>query len=285
MKPGIHLLPDSEYFAADGINSSGLKEIRRSPAHFKYRLDNPKEPTPAMLAGTALHCAVLEPESFMERFAIMPDNSPNRPTSRQINAKNPSQSTIDQIAFWERWDAENAGKITLTATDAAEYLEIGTTIRKHPEIAPFFETEGGFAEASLFGIDPVSGLLCKCKPDYLTEFKGYKIMLELKTTDDARPSSFQRTAYTFGYFMSAAFYCDIHEWAGFDPIDLYLIVAFERNAPYGIKIYEIPDQEIDRGRDQYREALAIYKECHESDYWPAYDTTIETLEFPAWAKD
>lgn len=284
MKPGIYDIPDAQYFAADGINNSGLKEIRRSPAHFKYRQDNPKEPTAAMKAGTALHCAILEPGAFMNRFAIMPDNCPRRPTQRQIEAKKPSQATTDAIAFWTMWDLDNAGKQTMTATDAAEYLEIGCMVRQHPEVAPFFNREGR-AEHAVFGIDPITKMLCKVKPDYLTVFKTYNICLEVKSTDDARPAAFQRTAYNFGYFQAAAFYQDVIKWSGQPPIDLYLILAFERTAPYGMKLYEVPDSELDRGRDQYMAAMAVYKECLDADYWPAYDTEIETLEFPAWAKD
>jgi len=283
MKPGIHQIPDAEYFAAEAINNSALKDILVSPAHYKWRKDNPKEPTPAMLSGSACHCAILEPDQFMSRYAVLPDNAPARPTPQMLGAKNPSESSAQRIQFWNTFEAQSAGREIISNEQAAEFMHIGTTIRNHPELAVMFN--GGMAERAVFAHDPVTGLLCKCKPDYLNQVGKYKVMLEMKSTDDARPHMFQRIAMNFGYFQASAFYCDVMEWAGLGRPDLYLIVAFERNAPYGVKIYEVPEEAREYGERQYRAALNLYKHCLDTGEWPNYDTTIERLELPTWARE
>jgi hypothetical protein len=159
-----------------------------------------------------------------------------------------------------------------------------------------FLANGQF-EQSVFARDPETGVMCKTRPDWLTKMvtrEGeYTVMLDLKSTKDARPSAFGKSAYELGYFRAAAYYCDIHAWAtkpagaenDYRSIDSFLLVAFERDPPYAMKLYEIGPDELARGRVQYREALNIYAECLKNYEWPAYETTIEQLQFPAWAKE
>jgi exodeoxyribonuclease VIII len=283
VKPGIYQISDEEYFAAEALNNSFLKAMLVSPAHAKWQQDHPKEPSKEMRAGSACHCASLEPDQFMRRYAVLPDNAPAKPTPQMLAAKKPSESSQQRIQFWNTFEAQAGDREILTNEQAAEFMHIGQTIRDHPELKRFFEA--GKAEQAVFGIDPETGLLCKCKPDYLTVVGRHKVMLELKSTDDARPHLFQRKAMNFGYFQAAAFYPDVMGWAGLGAPDLYLIVAFERDPPYGLKIYEVPEDAQEYGRRQYRAALNLYKHCLDMGEWPAYDTTIEVLELPAWARE
>ncbi len=57
-------MTEQEYNKAPGIRRSLLWEIRRSPAHLKWRMENPPEDTPALIFGQALHAAVLTPEEM-----------------------------------------------------------------------------------------------------------------------------------------------------------------------------------------------------------------------------
>ena len=283
MKPGIYEMEDEKYFAHPAVSNSDLKKLARSPAHFKHYKANPPGQSPVMAAGSALHCAILEPNSFMDRYAILPDDAPARPTEAMINAKNPSESSQLRIAFWEAADIVNEGKITLSNEKAAEYLHIGNLVRTHESLAHFFKK--GKAEAAVFAKDPITGTLCKCKPDYLTVVGKYSVMLEVKSTEDSRPGQFARTAMNFGYFQAAAWYSTLMDWAGLGAPDLYLIIAFERDAPYGIQVYELPEEAMDYGRRRFREALDLYAHCLETNEWPNYDTSIQPLSLPNWAKD
>jgi hypothetical protein len=287
MKPGIYEMPDEEYFAHHAISNSDLKYIARSPAHFKEYKANPKEQTPAMALGSAMHCAILEPDAFMERYAVLPDNAPDKPTAAMLKAfekgSKQQQSSLDRITFWQKFEQMNAGKPVLKNDVATECLKVGELIRNHPELHPLFSS--GEPEHAVFGIDPETETLCKCKPDHMTVLADTQIVLELKSTEDARYQPFQRSAYNYNYFQGAAFYCDLLDWSGRGYPDLYMIVAFERTPPYGVMIYEIPHEAIEYGRRRYREALDVYAECAKRDYWPNYDTTVEVLMLPTWVKE
>lgn len=44
-----------DYKAVKALNLSSLVEIERSPAHFKYKLENPIEETEALSKGRLIH--------------------------------------------------------------------------------------------------------------------------------------------------------------------------------------------------------------------------------------
>jgi len=103
MENGIYKnLPAEQYFAEDRINNSGLKLIARTPAHFKYYQEHQREktPTPQMMLGTAVHCAVLEPATFHDRYAIAPQCD---------------KRTKEGKAIWA--DLESSNKLILSASD------------------------------------------------------------------------------------------------------------------------------------------------------------------------
>ena len=63
-------IPQMIYRGDPALSRSDIFEMRKSPMHFRYALDHPREETTAMAFGTALHCYVLEPEKFAERYVI-----------------------------------------------------------------------------------------------------------------------------------------------------------------------------------------------------------------------
>jgi exodeoxyribonuclease VIII len=75
MKPGIYDgITNDAYHGGPGVSVSGLKVIaERSPLHFQaYRSTQQadKEPSPAMMLGTAFHCLLLEPEVFVQDYCL-----------------------------------------------------------------------------------------------------------------------------------------------------------------------------------------------------------------------
>lgn len=287
--PGIHNLDEATYRAADAVANSDLKHLRRSPAHFyAARLDPDREPevdTPSKLAGRALHCAILEPDDFDNRYIYVPDDAP-RDLRQHRNAANKSQSTIDSIRWWDDFENCASGKVILPKRVAQQVRNAGAKIAAHPEVRGWLALPGK-SEESIFGVDPVTGRLCKIRTDrrIITQ-DGLHVVLDLKSTDDARESAFERTAYNFGYFQGAAFYSDVPVWADLPPVDLYLLIAFERDNPgAGVAVYEIGSGEIARGRAEYRAALDLYHHCRTHNDWPGYDPDVKQLKYPAWAKE
>jgi hypothetical protein len=278
-------LPEADYRADPAVANSDLKYMRRSAAHFyDARLDPDREPevdTTAKIEGRALHCAILEPHTFGQRFYFVDEGMP-RDLRHLRNAKSPSPDTVAAIKAWDDFEARNAGKQIIARSSTVKVQKAAQRIRQHPELMAYLRT--GAAEESIFARDPVTGVPVKIRTDWRTTIDGLRIVLDFKSCEDARPEAFSRDAEKYGYFQGGAWYCDVHEWAGLGKVDLYLLVAFEKTGP-GVMIYELQDSELDAGRRAYRPALDLYAHCMAVGEWPSYSTDITPLRRPAWAKD
>ncbi len=64
---------------------------------------------------------------------------------------------------------------------------------------PMIEASGAF-------IDPATGELCRVRPDLYREDLG--LILDIKSTESARPDAFARSVINYGYHAQEAFYSD-----------------------------------------------------------------------------
>jgi hypothetical protein len=259
--PSKIVLTSKEYHAHPAIGSTSLKHILRSPAHYKYEKENPSEPTPAMQLGTAVHEAILEPNLFANNAIIMPK----------------FEGTGSRAAK-EQWLIENDGKTVLTKENYENIMKVLEAIQKHP-VAKGLLSDGA-AEESYFWQDPRTGLVCKCRPDYLR--KGH-IVVDVKTTYDASPEAFTKQIANLKYHVSAAHYLAGVSAVENQKFDQFILLAIEPKPPFGMSIHLLDDATIDAGHGLAMKALITLKECKEKNYYPGYTTEILTTALPNWA--
>ena len=132
-------MTNKEYRQDPGISRSDLFEMRKSPLHFQYQMTHPKEDTPALLFGRALHKMILEPGDFESEFAVCP--TVNRRT----------KAGQEQYAAFM---AENEGKDIVSQDDYEVMCEMAEVINKH-QLANKLLT--GEHEQSFFWTDPDTG--------------------------------------------------------------------------------------------------------------------------------
>jgi exodeoxyribonuclease VIII len=73
------------------LSYSSLKAFSISPKHFINYRNKPKETTPALTYGQALHCMLLEPQEFNDTFTIMPSVDKRTKEGKEIFAAFPTQ--------------------------------------------------------------------------------------------------------------------------------------------------------------------------------------------------
>ena len=287
LTPGIHQIPEDDYHSLTAISRSDLKLYDRSPAHYyAARLDPnrvEKEPTPALIAGRILHCAILEPKEFNSRFVVVPEDAPRKPSVTQRNAKSPSEGTIRSILYWDEIDQQHSDKKVIKYDDQVKYKANADSVRSHPELKGFMQN--ALTEQTFIARDPETGVLLRCRPDMVVTINNYNVAIDVKSSEDARPGPFGRACYNYGYFLQDAFYRDVIEWSGWGKIDLFLFAAFEKEPPYALRLYQSSEDAISRARSSYRASLNLAAQCLESGVWPSYDTDIEVLDYPAWVKE
>ena len=267
-------LSNADYHSMTSVSSSTLKTILRSPAHYRaaYLEDAPrKEPTPGMVLGSLTHTLFLEPENFGSEYIIAPECDRRTKEGKAVYA-----------AFQDAAD----GLTVITAEQLQTAQDMANALCGH---IIHEAMTGGHAEASIFYIAPIGGLgmACRIRPDYHIppcETWPTGLIIDVKTTDDARPEAFSRTCVNFGYDLSAAMYCDgFQSHYGTDEPPLFRLLVVERDAPHAVACYECSPEMLDKGNEKYRKALELLTICRLSGEWPGYDSGIQLLNLPKWA--
>lgn len=261
--PGLLHIPAKQYHADQSIGHSGILKLLKSPAHLRETLDHPQPPTPAMAFGTAVHTYVFEPDRFSGEFALT-----EKFDRRTKEGK--------EAAAW--FEQENQGKTLITSDELATLTLIRAAVHAHQGAARLLQQ--GEAELSAFWIDPVTGIACRCRPDWFNE----TAIVDLKSCIDASSRGFSRTIANLGYDIQAAFYIDgIQRVTGMELP--FLFVAVEKEAPHAVAVYRADPEIIEVGRKKYQAALQLLKWCQEAGTWPAYQPSgeVELISLPRWA--
>lgn len=279
--PGVYDdISHTDYLAIDALSSSGIKRLLQSPAHYRWDRENPSASTPSMAVGTALHMGILEPDRFDSgAIAVIPDDAPNRPSLRQVNAAKPGPATIAAIDWWERFDSEAAGRLVLTEAQMGVVEGMVSAIRRHPI---FEEIADGHAEHSLLWNDARhgDGVPCKARFDYL---RSDGVAFDLKSCVDASPDGFARSVASFRYHYQAAWYNNGHEHLLDRSLAAFIFIAVENTAPYGVGTYVLPSNALMFGADRCEEAMLLYAQARKTGYWRGYPEKVLPLHLPRWA--
>jgi len=281
MKQGLFDgISNAEYHGGAGISKSGLDLIAQSPLHYYAAYLDPKrqprEETAAMAIGTAIHSAVLEPDKFNTEYIVVPDNAPKRPSVTQRNAKKPSDETIYAIDWWENFALQADGKRILSADDCEACLAIADQVRSHPAARVLFAN--GIAEQSAYWVDKETGVQCKARPDWLMP-SG---IVDVKSTENASLSAFQRSVVSWRYHVQAAWYLDGIKAATGDSAQAFMFAVFEKKPPYACAFYYADADMLELGRREYRRNLQTYAECMNRNVWPGYSAEILPISLPVW---
>ena len=145
-------ISNKEYRSREGVSSSDLKQIMKSPAHFRHWKDNPDiTDTPSLLCGRAAHKYILETYDFYNEFAIAPICD---------------RRTKEGKEKWNKFVSESEGKDVITQ----EQFEQIDAMRNAMLATPFVsKLINGEHEVSFFWTDEDTGLKCKCRPDSLND--------------------------------------------------------------------------------------------------------------------
>lgn len=259
---------------APSISSSGLKTIMaRSPRHYWFdsplNPDRPPEPDkPHFSVGKAAHDVLLLSDRWPECYFVLPEEFNARATKEQAGL------------HAERTAAIKAGKTILKHEEAKAVMAMADSLRANEFAAAALAN--GESEVTLAWQDPETGVWLRARPDFLPAKR--LIVPDLKTAANGSPAAFRRAIDQFGYHQSAALYSDgIKAIYGELPTN-WLHVVLEKEPPYVVSLYELPGEDIERGRWLNRKAIRIFAECLSADRWPGYADEPVQVGLPAWAR-
>lgn len=255
--------PD-EYFKRPGFSSSRAKTvIAQSPLHAKTFVE--RDPAVTLDRGAVLHHLSL---GRGKAFKVAP---PEIKEWRTNEAKK------------IRDDARAEGLIPVKAHDFAEWQ---TAARKLAEqLAARNVILDGLSECVIEWHEktPHGPLLCKAMFDHLWLDRG--VILDLKVTDNAAPSSVERTAENLGYAIQAAAYtralAALHP--GLAGRIKFRFAFIEPEEPWALNLCEPDGMFRELGEQRWLRACAVWAKCKAENKWPAYGDGIGVITAPQWA--
>jgi predicted RecB family nuclease len=247
-----HDVTFDDYLSISGEHFSSIKEMHRSPAHYRSRV-RPAD-SDALRMGRAMHAAVLDPASVrVVEYA-----------GRRIGKA------------WIAFQQEHVGALILKPDQAAEVEAMRASVRAHRHASRLLR-QGRPEVTATFDVD---GVPFKSRLDFVTSDGD---LLELKSTRDNHPRQFEREFARRLYHAQTALYRMALQANGLPCRKVYC-VSICKSAPYEVVVYEISEDAMEAGARWVRDWVARLKECERDRAWPGMDGgAILTLRIPDWA--
>lgn len=262
---------NAEYHGNEVVSKSRLANMSVCPQYFKWVLENPEEPTDALIVGSAFHKWVLEPEDFTKEFAILP-----------IIDRRTKQGKEDYANFV----AENEGKAVITQEQFATIDGMRNALLSNTYISKLLDGE---KEQSFYFMDELTNIMCKVRPDCYKIVGDKVIITDLKSCKSAMPEMFMKDIVNYSYDLQAYMYrLGVSLVLGV-PIEnvMFVFVAVEKEAPFLSAIYECTQDIYDRGEMLFRKYIGMLKYCTDTNNWYGFNGHTNepmTIGLPEWAK-
>jgi hypothetical protein len=253
------------------LSNSMLSVLKRSPEEFERRFilrNLTTEPSESMNLGSLVHCLSLEPYRYNDLFAIEPAGDGRTAAVKKARAE---------------FAATVGNKTIVTQKDRDKALACASKLLQHDQIGELLAHAASFdariEQPLAFSIE---GTPCKAKPDWLSVPK--RLILDVKTTQDASPESFAKSIASFGYHRQAAMYLHaaeevfghVREWR-------FLFAVVSTKEPHEVACYELGKSDIDRGGEEILLLIDDYEQRKAKNNWKAaWSSGVVPLSLPRW---
>lgn len=252
------------YFSLPGLSNSGMADLAVSPLRYWHLHINPdrpiEEPTPAMVFGSALHCALFEPRRFEAEYAPKLDLSAcdgvletiadirEWMLVRGVKAKGSTKAGVIEQAMAldpgvliadvlvSEHAVKHAGKMLLPIEAWNRIVGCIEALRAEPVINEILNDPDGRAEVPMRVEDPGTGVLLKARMDWVTP----KLTFDLKTFSQKRKTSIDKSVvdaiYYEDYLRQAWFYTYIRTLLEPGSEKPFVIGLVESEPPHEVRV-------------------------------------------------
>lgn len=214
-KSGLFEEPIETYHASGAIGSTALRLFMESPRKFEHYLENGTNKSTAYDIGSALHCLVLEPDNFDDRFISEPPVNKRTKTGREE---------------LEAFKSKHEGKIFLSPDEITLVIAMAESIGTNYRCCDLLSETDRELSARV-GLS--NDLIVQCRPDAIKD----RHIIDLKTCQSV--NRFRYDISSHGYHLQAAFYYFIlsslypERWGCSD----FYFLAVEKSPPFDIGIF------------------------------------------------
>jgi hypothetical protein len=244
------------------VRFSDLKQLARSPAHYRDAIENPRKPTAEMDLGAVAHRLLLGPRHGDPALVIWHGGRRYGKT-------------------WDAFQAEHADQVIVTVKDHLAAARIAGAVRAD-------ET----ASAILLGASvemphtwTESGV--KCETRGIDVYKpargepGFSIW-ELKTTTNVEPEKLKRHAMTMLWPAQLEWYRGGLEATGHGPCREAGIIAVEVERPHVVTCLTLSPALLAWARKSLTLWIERLRVCVADDHWPGFAQREVDFDLPPW---
>ncbi len=249
------------YHSGPGISKTGLCKLDEAAASYKHyccQKEIGHRPSSASKDLGKIFHALMD-GSFYTEYAIVPD------IRRGTKA-------------WLAEEKKHAGKMLVKAKDVEISIAMADAVKRYESELNEDLLSAGDYEVSYYWRDKITGLLCKCRPDFISS--DQKIVVDFKTARRVEHEGFKWDAYNYHYYVSAAFTLQgVEAVTGIRP-DRYIFLVVCSEPPHLVASYEASTEEIELGKEFISRNLINLKICNFHGHWPGLPATIKPLGLP-----
>lgn len=261
--PGLYPdIPEAAYHGdPNSLSSTGVRKLMQvgGPAKFRFGI---QEDNDDFDIGTAAHTLLLGTGAGVE---VVDHKTWQSAAAKAAKAK-----------------ARAAGKVPLLTKQYAAVKAMVDAALKDPEVAALFPPEG-VAEMSAYALDPETWVMLRARFDYIVfDADRHVRVRDYKTTKDASPRGFARSAADYGYHVQAAHYIRVLEALGYI-VDEFVLLAQEKTPPYLPSLHEFDTAAIETGNRIVTAGAFLFADCRDADLWPGYGNQTNLISLPSWA--
>ena len=261
----------TDYYAIKALSHSMLSCLDKNPMECKMRyVDDPPTLPPkdsaAFAMGHAVHCLALEPERFEERFAVAP----------KIDRR-----TKLGKARAEAFDNAHKDKTILDEHEYADAVACVQALHNHADFATIMAQPKRVEVEHQFDL---FGHRFKARLDCIID--SMRLIVDIKTTDDASPDDWKWSAVELGYHRQQYIYQEALRQATGKDYRFYFAVVEKpkpstRGIPSTVALYELDEETIEMAAQDTWWLVQEYETRIATNDWQRfYSKGIRPLRLP-----
>lgn len=233
------------------LSYTAISKFKRSPKSFiDYKLED-KEQTDAMQLGSLVHCFVLEPKEFDNRYVS------DKTKCEEIGGAKPRATNA-----YKDWKA-SLKDITVITEDnyllskaMSEAVLNNEASKRILAMCDKFETKVEFTHNGLKFVSYIDA--------------NGEIIIDLKICADAEPRKFHRDIVNMGYYLQSGTYT-----LAVQEVLPYYIIAVDRNC--GVSVHEMEEDFVNFGINEFDRLTKEFNKCIEAnDFHQSFEYRSQT---------
>ncbi len=228
-----------EYKKIDALSKHQLDDINVSILYWQHRKSTEHVPTKSMLLGTAFHDAVLLPETFTTSWVVEPKVDLRTKVGKELK---------------EKFLLENEGKQSIDTETYSIISSMQSSLEQHQFATNLLK--GTKREVSCLNTDNVWRF--KCRADAICS----DYIVDIKTTSTKSIEEFKREIFKYRYHVQGACYLD--HFGMYDKP--FFLIAVQTSAPFDVVVYELTEETIQQGRNEYLADIAKFQDWEKGAY-------------------